>query len=59
MDNLEYLIDTAVPEKIVVRVPVIPGYTDTAAQMEAKNHLKTMGIRQFDLFTYSITESPV
>lgn len=52
VDNLSRFIKEYGAEKIVVRVPVIPDYTDEKDQREAVTKLKKMGIHEFDLFQY-------
>ena len=55
LDNLKYLINLVGPEKIVVRIPVIPGFTDKANQKATMNDLKShYGVKHFDLFEYRI-----
>lgn len=52
MENLKYLLEKVEVEKIVVRIPTIPGFVDKSGQMRSKEKLISMGIRYFDLFDY-------
>ena len=51
-DNLLYLKNLVGSERITVRVPVIPGYTDSEQQLESINLLTSMGFSDIDVFTY-------
>lgn len=51
-DNLKYLIDRVGSSKIVVRIPMIPGFTDNEIQLRSKEYLASIGIKYFDLFEY-------
>lgn len=52
LENLKKLADLIGPERIVLRLPLIPGY-NTEADREASYALLTkLGIQQFDRFTY-------
>lgn len=50
--NLQWLINKGLSERIVCRIPLIPGYNDKEAQLRSKAELAQMGIEKFDLFTY-------
>ena len=52
LDNLLYLKSLIGVESITVRVPVIPGYTDSAKQQESANYLSSLGFTDIDTFTY-------
>ena len=52
LDNLWRLLEIADPERITVRVPLIPGFNTEEDQIRSRNLLQTMGIVNFDLFTY-------
>ena len=50
--NLKWLIDEGLSNRIICRIPLIPGYNSIYAQEVNKEILFQMGIRRFDLFTY-------
>ncbi len=50
--NLRFLIEKAGPERVVVRVPLIPEYNSKNAQQNSVNRLKELGVTRFDLFEY-------
>ena len=50
--NLQFLIEKAGPERVVVRVPLIPEYNTKDAQQNSVNRLKELGVTRFDLFEY-------
>lgn len=52
LSNLEKLLAQVGPERITVRVPLIPDFNTEAAQQRSRAMLEKMGIRNFDLFIY-------
>ena len=52
LENLEKLTKQIGPERIVVRVPLIPGYNTPEDQQRAISRLSGMGLTNFDVFTY-------
>ena len=52
LDNLRRLLEIADPERITVRVPLIPGFNTEEDQIRSRELLQTMGVVNFDLFTY-------
>lgn len=52
LENLEKLCALVGPERITVRVPLIPEYNTAEDQKRSRATLEAMGIRNFDLFTY-------
>ena len=50
--NLKGLLELVGPERIVVRVPLIPGYNTEQHRQYSKQLLAELGITQFDFFTY-------
>ncbi len=55
LDNLKWLINTKGADRVVVRIPLIPGFTDEEQQKGSENLLRDQfGIKQFDLFTYRV-----
>ena len=52
LDNLRRLLEIADPERITVRVPLIPGFNTEEDQIRSRNLLQNMGVVNFDLFTY-------
>ena len=53
LDNLRRLLEIADPERITVRVPLIPGFNTGEDQIRSRELLQTMGVIHFDLFTYT------
>ena len=52
LDNLKSLLKIVGPERITVRVPLIPNFNTVEDQIRSRNLLKSMGVENFDLFTY-------
>lgn len=52
LENLEKLLSAVGPERIVLRLPLIPGYNTEADRQKSRELLSNMGITRFDLFTY-------
>ena len=53
LDNLRRLLEIADPERITVRVPLIPEFNTEEDQIRSRELLQTMGVIHFDLFTYT------
>ena len=51
-ENLQRLVKCIPPERIVVRLPLIPGFNTEADRDRSKAQLAPLGITNFDLFTY-------
>ena len=51
-DNLQFLLDAVGPERITVRVPLIPEYNTPENQKATVHRLKEMGITRLDIFPY-------
>ena len=54
LENLQKLLSTVGPERITVRVPLIPEFNTEENRKQSVELLKQIGITQFDLFTYRI-----
>lgn len=54
LGNLQRLLEFVEPERITVRVPLIPKFNTEEDQIHSRNLLRTMGVVNFDLFTYKI-----
>lgn len=54
LSNLEKLLARVGPERITVRVPLIPDFNTETDQQHSRAVLEALGIRDFDLFTYRI-----
>lgn len=54
LENLEKLLKLVGPERIVVRLPLIPEYNAESDRQASQALLTAMGLRQFDLFTYRV-----
>ena len=50
--NLERLIARISPDRVVVRVPLIPDYNDEMAREKSCARLAEIGVTRFDLFSY-------
>ena len=52
LGNLRRLLEIVGPERITLRVPLIPGFNSEEDQIRSRDLLQTMGVVNFDLFTY-------
>lgn len=52
LENLRTLISLVGAERVVVRVPLIPGYNTESDRERSRSLLESMGVTQFDFFTY-------
>lgn len=52
LENLRFLLSLVGPERITVRLPLIPEYNTEEDRQHSKALLQEMGIQKFDLFTY-------
>ena len=52
LENMKRLLVLVGPERITVRVPLIPDFNTEENQQRSRATLEAMGIRNFDLFTY-------
>ena len=55
-ENLRLLLQKVGPERILVRVPLIPDYNTESDQDRSAERLRSLGIRNLDLFSYTIRE---
>ncbi len=55
LDNLKRIIESRGADKVVVRVPEIPGFVDKKKQKEAKAILEDIGVKKFNIFKYHKT----
>ncbi len=55
-ENLRLLLDAVGPERVTVRVPLIPQYSTSADQSRNVETLKGMGVTKLDCFEYVIKE---
>ena len=56
LQNLKTLLAAVPPERVKVRVPLIPGYNDEADQARTQAILREMGARNIEIFTYKTTD---
>ena len=56
-ENLKFLLERVGPEKVLVRVPLIPEYNTKEDQNNSVEKLKEIGVTELDLFEYVIRES--
>lgn len=54
LENLRFLLSLVGPERITVRLPLIPEYNTEEDRQHSKALLLEMGIQKFDLFTYRV-----
>ena len=54
LDNLRRLLQMVGPERILVRLPLIPEFNTEEDRNHSKRLLQEMGIQKFDLFSYKI-----
>jgi pyruvate formate lyase activating enzyme len=54
LENLQFLLSLVGPERITVRLPLIPDYNTEEDRQRSKALLLEMGIQKFDLFTYRV-----
>ena len=54
--NLQTLLRAVPPERVKVRVPLIPEYNDAADQKKTAALLREMGAKNIELFAYKKTE---
>ena len=50
--NLRFLMEKAGPERVVVRVPLIPEYNTEKDRQKSINRLKELGVTRLDVFEY-------
>ena len=56
-ENLRRLLQKAGPDRILVRVPLIPQYNTAEDQARSAELLREMGVRRLDLFSYVVQDS--
>lgn len=56
LSNLVNLVRIVGASKVVVRIPIIPEFTDENYQKVARNFLQTIGVRRFNLFQYRVED---
>lgn len=54
LDNLKKLVEKVGAERIVARLPLIPEFNTETDRENSRSLLATMGLNQFDLFTYKV-----
>lgn len=54
LENLARLLDAVSPDRVVVRVPLIPEYNEEEKREKSRARLAEMGVTRFDLFSYKI-----
>ena len=54
--NLRLLLEKLGPERVLVRVPRIPGYNTAEDQEKSAAALRAMGVQRLDLFDYVIRD---
>ena len=52
LSNLRKLLEIVGPERITIRIPLIPEFNTSDDQIRSRDFLQAMGINNFDLFTY-------
>lgn len=57
-NNLKYLLDAVGPDRIKVRVPIIPNlHKTTDAAVQNAEILRNMGVKNIEIFTYTLPAS--
>lgn len=56
LDNLRRLLTLIPPDRIILRIPLIPGFNTEQDQQRSRALLAGMGVVKFDLFPYIIQE---
>ena len=54
IENLQKLLALVSPERIILRIPLIPEYNTADDQLSSRLFFEKMGITQFDLFPYQL-----
>lgn len=54
LENLKYLLNRVGPNRVLVRIPLIPEYTGEEEQKRDKAYLENLGVTRFDLFRYKV-----
>ena len=57
--NLRQLLSSVSPDRVLVRVPLIPGFNTPEDQAENAAALQKMGAVRLDLFSYVIPKNPL
>ena len=59
LENLRYLISAVGKDRVVVRVPLIPGYNTEESRLSGIEILKGLGAENFDLFKYKTKQNEI
>lgn len=51
-ENLKRLLSLVSPQRVVVRLPLIPSYNNEQQRKQSREQLEKIGVTQFDEFTY-------
>ncbi len=57
IENLQKLLALVSPERIILRIPLIPEYNTAEDQRSSRLFFEKMGITQFDLFPYQLPKA--
>lgn len=52
--NLEWLSANGYADKVIVRLPLIPGYNTEATRLSGRRRLEALGFARFDQFAYLV-----
>ena len=52
--NLEWLSANGYADKVIVRLPLIPGYNTEATRLSGRRRLEALGFARFDQFIYLV-----
>jgi pyruvate formate lyase activating enzyme len=55
-ENLRRLLQKAGPDRILIRVPLIPQYNTAEDQARSAELLRKMGVKRLDLFSYVVPD---
>lgn len=59
LDNLKKLLKMVGPERMIVRLPLIPGYNSEEGRHISRKRLADIGVTQFNLFTYKVDKENI
>lgn len=54
--NLKWLSENVDPDKVIIRIPLIPEFNSPEYQAASQKKLEKMGFRHFDVFNYVVRE---
>lgn len=58
-ENLKKFIVDYGADRLTVRIPIIPSFTDVERQLESKKILESIGVKYFHLFKYKVPSAQI